>query len=383
MKIFISVNSTWNLVNFRAGLIKSFIQSGHDVFALSPSDKYVPQLNALGCQHIHISIDNKGVNPFKDLILIISYIKIFLKYKPEVYLGFTIKPNIYGSFVSKVLNVPFLNNVSGLGTVFIRESWVTTIVQVLYKIAFTGSSCIFFQNKDDQELFIHRKIVSFVNNQVIELLPGSGVNLQHFSPRFENTDGDGVIATNCFFTFLFVGRVLKDKGVLEFVDAARIVKLIYPRARFCILGFVDVKNSTAISLTQVNAWISEGLIEYLGEAIDVRDHISSCDCVVLPSYREGTPRSLLEAAAMGIPIIATDVAGCREVVVDGVNGFLCKPLDAKDLAAKMNNMIELKPYQRNQMGFNGRQKVEREFSEQIVIRKYQAAVDSLISQIKK
>ena len=382
MKIFISVNSTWNLVNFRSGLIKSFIVSGHEVFALSPSDKYIPLLNALGCKHIHISIDNNGINPLKDLILIVSYLKIFLKYKPQVYLGFTIKPNIYGSFVSKVLKVPYINNVSGLGTTFIGESWVTKIVQVLYKISFKGSSCIFFQNKDDQELFIQRKIVSFVNNQLIELLPGSGVNLQHFSPRFDNTYGDAVIAAKKYFTFLFVGRVIKDKGILEFIDAARIVKLIYPSVRFCILGFLNAKNPTAISLAEVNAWISEGLIEYLGEAIDVRDFISSCDCVVLPSYREGTPRSLLEAAAMGIPIIASDVAGCREVVDDGVNGFLCKPLDAKDLAIKMKNMIELKPYQRNQMGFHGRQKVEREFSEQIVIGKYQAAVEGLSSQLK-
>jgi glycosyltransferase involved in cell wall biosynthesis len=176
------------------------------------------------------------------------------------------------------------------------------------------------------------------------------------------------------FIFLFIGRVLKDKGVLEFVEAAKIIKSNLTGIRFCILGFLDVKNDTAISREEVDGWIEDGFIDYLGEASDVRDAIAASDCIVLPSYREGTPRALLEAAAMERPIIASDVAGCREVVEDEVNGYLCKAHDPVDLAKKMLRMIDLESSQRKQMGLRGRQKIGREFDEKIVIKKYHEAI---------
>jgi len=205
----------------------------------------------------------------------------------------------------------------------------------------------------------------------VQLLPGSGIDLNHFYPR-NNSNVANV--KDQAFVFLFMGRVLKDKGVEEFVGAARLVKPLYKKVTFCILGFMDAKNSTAISQDLLDSWVAEGIVEYLGAALDVRNHIANSDCVVLPSYREGTPRSLLEAAAMARPIIATDVAGCRDVVNDQMNGFLCKPYDSKDLFLKMKKMLELDASQRKQMGLEGRIKVEREFNENLVISKYRNVI---------
>ena len=181
--------------------------------------------------------------------------------------------------------------------------------------------------------------------------------------------------------FRSIARMLRDKGVAEFVEAAKLLKPRWPQAEFCLLGFVDVQNPTAVSKAQMDAWVAEGDVRYLGVSDDVRVEIAASDCVVLPSYREGTPRTLLEAAAMGRPLVATDVVGCREVVDDGQNGFLCQPRDAADLAAKMEQMFLLTPDRRHAMGLRGREKMERQFDERVVIQKYLAAVgDALVKK---
>lgn len=387
MKIAISLNSSWNIVNFRSNLIRSLINGGHEVIALSPRDASTPRLKDLGCEFIQLPMDNGGLNPLKDLLLFLRYLNLLHKHRPQVYLGYTIKPNVYGSLAAKILKISVINNVSGLGTTFIKETWITKLVQVLYRTALSGSSCVFFQNPEDRDLFISRGLVRPAKSnrvRIIDLLPGSGVDLTHFYPGANSKLTHHALAADLYahdqmekvrdFTFLFIGRVLRDKGVLEFVDAAKIIKSTRVKVRFCILGFLDAKNTTAISRAEVDDWIDKDLIDYLGEVEDVRAAIAASDCVVLPSYREGTPRSLLEAAAMERPLIATDVAGCREVVVDEVNGYLCKPRDALDLANKMLKMIDLEPKQRKQMGVNGRKKIEREFDEKIVISKYHEAI---------
>ena len=385
MKIIISANAAWNLVNFRSNLIKSLIIMGHEVYAVSPEDENSLTLIKLGCQFISIDIDNNGVDPFKDFQLLLTYYKLFRKIRPHVYLGFTIKPNIYGSLAAQLFKIPSINNVSGLGTAFIIETWVTKCVQILYKLAFRGSHCIIFQNPEDRDLFINRQIICINNkslNPSVQLVPGSGVDLNYFCLHSKNflikSEFNFCSSLHTTYTtkretdfiFLFIGRVIKDKGVVEFVEAAKIIKQKLLNVRFLILGFLDAKNSSAISRIVMDNWVEEGLIEYLGEVSDVRDAIVFSDCVVLPSYREGTPRALLEAAAMERPLIATNVPGCREVIEDGVNGYLCRSQDALDLSLKMLNMIALKSSDREKMGRNGRQKIEREFDEQIVINKY-------------
>lgn len=366
-KIIINVNSAWNLVNFRAGLIFELIEAGYEVVAVAPSDDNVTRLELLGCRFVDLEMDNQGTNPIRDLLLLWRYWKLLLKEKPDLCLFYTVKPNIFGSLASTFCGVPFINNVAGLGAVFISGNWLKRIVATLYKIALRNSNKVFFQNKDDLELFLKNKLVK---PKVTDVLPGSGINLNYFSPLETNTD----TTQNSSFKFLLIARMLKDKGVVEYVQAARMLKGSGLKAEFALLGFLDVQNPAAISTEQMNAWVKEGFVNYLGASDDVRDYIANSNCIVLPSYREGTPRSLLEAAAMGKPIIATNAVGCKEVVVEGENGMLCEVKNSFDLASKMKDMLLLSEEQRKLMGQKGRLKMEKEYDEKIVIQKYLHAI---------
>ncbi len=371
-KIIICINSAWNLVNFRTGLIKSLIASGYDVVAVAPDDAYSARLAEIGCRYIPIAMDNQGTNPVRDALLVCRFIKLFLSEKPDAYLGYTVKPNVYGSMAAHLLGIPVVNNIAGLGSVFIKNGWQAKLVRQLYWLGLSRSATIFFQNDDDRQQFIAEKIV---NASKTELLPGSGIDLRKFNAEAVPEN----LTVSKPFRFILIARMLWDKGVGEYVEAARLLKDQGLNAEVCLLGFVDVQNPSAISKSQMDTWTSQGYVRYLGSSDDVRKEISSADCVVLPSYREGTPRTLLEAAAMGKPIITTDAIGCREVVDDGINGFLCKVRDAVDLAEKMKSMLLMSEELRQQMGANGRKKMEREFDEQIVINKYLAAVKQIVS----
>lgn len=375
MKAVICANTTWNLVNFRSKLITALIANGHQVVAVAPSDRYAAQLQRLGCDFVDLTMDNQGTHPGRDALLLWRFWKIFRRVEPDVYLGYTAKPNIYGSLAARSLGISVINNIAGLGSAFIRSGWLASLVTGLYRVAIKRSFKVFFQNADDQSLFIR---MGLVPPGKCELLPGSGVDLDHFKvlPR-QNATVDGT------FRFVLVARLLRDKGIQEYVDAAKILKPRWPQAEFCLLGFVDAKNPTAISNAEVDKWVKQGYVSYLGVSDDVRVQVGCADCVVLPSYREGTPRSLLEAAAMGRPIITTDAVGCREVVDDGINGYLCKVRDAQDLARKMESMLQLTPEQRSDMGLRGRAKMEAQFDEQIVIRKYLSALSELAARSSK
>jgi glycosyltransferase involved in cell wall biosynthesis len=251
-----------------------------------------------------------------------------------------------------------LPNVSGLGTAFIRGGPLQMIVTRLYRAGFRRASVVFFQNVEDRQLFVGRRIV---RPDQARVLPGSGVDLERFRPA-PLAAGAPV--------FLFIGRLLRDKGVIEFVEAARSLRSEFPDARFQLLGAVDQGNRTAIRQSEIDAWIAEGVVEHLGTTDDVRPFIAAATAVVLPSYREGLPRSLLEAAAMARPLVASDVPGCRDVVVDGLNGYLCAVRDADSLAAAMRRLAQLPPAQRLAMGEAGRQRVQERFSEALVVRAY-------------
>jgi glycosyltransferase involved in cell wall biosynthesis len=370
-KIIISANSAWNVVNFRKGIVLELINHGFEVVVVSPKDEYVAKLCDLGCQHINIDIDNKGINPINDLYLIFQYLKIFYQFEPNVILTYTIKPNIYGSLSAYILSIPIVNNISGLGTAFIKGGLLGNIVNFLYKISLRKSEHVFFQNYDDENLFLKKNLVT---KDQVSVLPGSGVNLEYYQPQksniFNKDQGE--------FIFLLIARLIWDKGIQEYVSAARIVKEYSPTSRFQILGFLGVDNQTAVPRSQVDLWVTEGVIEYIGVAKDVRPYIDSSNCVVLPSYREGVPKTLLEAAAMGRPIITTKVEGCKEVVDDGVNGYLCNARDDKDLAEKMKIMLTTSSKDIVQMGLSGRKKMEKEFDEKIVINMYLLIVNKII-----
>jgi glycosyltransferase involved in cell wall biosynthesis len=372
-KILISINTAWNLLNFRAGLINGLINSGFEVITVASSDKYVSQLELLGCRFVNLEMDSKGTHPVRDLLLLWRYWRLLNTEKPDLCLFYTIKPNVYGSLASNFCSIPFINNVSGLGAVFIQGGVLRLFVSALYRLAFRNSNRVFFQNSDDLGLFLEKKLVK---KELTDLLPGSGINLHSFTP-LGDTHRKPLTSP---FRFLLIARMLKDKGVVEFINAAQLFKELGLKAEFCLLGFLDVENPAAISSEQMKQWTDQGIVNYLGPSDNVREHIASADCIVLPSYREGTPRSLLEAAAMAKPIITTNVVGCREVVEHGVNGFLCQVKNAQDLALKMKKMFFLSEDQRKLMGQNGRIKMVKEFDEQIVIQKYLKAIDLVLSE---
>lgn len=371
MKTLFVLNSTWNLLNFRSGLIRALDSTGHEIVAVASQDEYAPQLKVFNCRFIPVQIDAGGMNPSKDLDLFFQYYRILKREQPDVILSYTVKPNVYCSLAATMQGLPIINNISGLGTVFIRKSWATMLVKALYRLALSRSSKVFFQNKDDLRLFLENKLV---RAEITESIPGSGINLQDFSLLpFTKTN-------HRRFRFLLVARMLWDKGIGEFVKAARVLQRKYPQTEFCLLGFLNVNNPSAISHSQLEKWISEGTINYLGAVDDVRTELAAADCVVLPSYREGTPRALLEAAAIGKPLITTDVAGCRDVVDDEQNGFLCRAYDDKNLAEKMEKILFLSDETRRSMGLHGRRKMERQFDERIVIKSYLKAIENIIHQ---
>ncbi len=371
MKIAILLNTSWNIYNFRAGLIKHFLAQKHEIICLAPKDDYSHLLVEMGCTFIETPLDNKGINPLNDLKYCFSLWKILKKTRPDIIFAYTIKPNIYGNFVAKMLNIPVVSNVSGLGTVFIRENFSAKIAHFLYKMAFKFPQKIFFQNEDDLQIFLDKKLLE---KSKTALLAGSGINLEEFS--------FSILPKNNTFTFLLIARLIYDKGILEYIDAIRMIKNQQKnhqnniQIKFQLLGKIDTQNALNITQMQVDAWVGEGLIEYLGETNNVKPFIIATDCVVLPSYREGTPRTLLEAAAIGRPIITTNVAGCKEVVENELNGFLCEPKNAHDLADKMTKMLFLSTEKRQEMAHNGRKKVVAQFDEKLVIAKYQQEIMS-------
>lgn len=363
--ILISINTSWNIYNFRAPLIRALKTAGYAVVTAAPHDAYTDRLSALVDAHMHLPMQNDGTSPWHDSLLFFSYIRLLRDMRPTVLLTYTIKPNIYGALAARLLGIPVINNVSGLGTAFIHHTWLTALVKPLYRLAFYGSSCVFFQNSEDRDLFLRMRLVSV---EKAALLPGSGIDLEYFKPVETHGEPDAPIR------FVLIARLLWDKGIGEFVEAARMVKADYPNTQFRLVGPKGVQNKTSIPDVELERWIGEGIIEYLGETDAVREIVARHDCVVLPSYREGMSRVLLEAAAMGKPLIATDVPGCRQVVDHGINGLLCRVRDARDLANSMVRFMQLSAEQRAQMGRESRAKAEREFDQQRVFDAYLAKI---------
>jgi glycosyltransferase involved in cell wall biosynthesis len=310
-------------------------------------------------------MDSRGASPIRDTALIIELWSIYKKMRPDIVLHYTIKPNVYGSLAAGILGIPVINNVCGLGTVFLKNNLVSAVAIFLYRVSFQFASKVFFQNSDDLNLFVNKRLV---RRSQADLIPGSGIDLKRFQPVEFNR--------NKAFTFLLVSRLITDKGVMEYISAVKELRALGLNARFQILGAKDPLHKRGIKLKTIDEWISSGTIEYLGHTNDVRPYINQADCIVLPSYREGTPRTLLEAASSSKPIIATDVPGCHQVVVNQYNGLLCKIKSAEDLALKMLSMSQYDDAKLKTFGENGRKKMEQEFDEKVVIEKY---VDTITS----
>lgn len=368
-------NSVWNLINFRLPIMRVLHKKGFLVGAVAPedpdSDDHISMLEKEGFVFYPVPINRSGVNPVQDIITLFTLCRLYKKLRPTAVCHFTIKPVIYGSLAAHRCGVRVINNISGLGTVFIRETPVTTLVRLLYKKALKHADTVFFQNPDDRKLFLDTTLVT---ESQASLLPGSGVDLEHYVPYSDPTSFE---LNQAPFRFLLIGRMLKDKGIYEFIEAARSLKRKNIDAEYILLGGIDYDNRTSISKDEINSWVDEGLIGYSGIVSDVRPEIAGADCIVLPSYREGTPRTLLEAAAMGKPIISTDVPGCKEVVVDGRNGFLCTVRDCESLAESMDYMVNLSLEKRKDMGQQSRKLAEEKFDLNFVIDAYLEKINLL------
>lgn len=355
------------MIKFRRGLIKRLIQSNYDVTVVSPRDEFSTQIEGLGCAYIHVNMDNKGVNPVNDIRLTYDLFQLYKKLKPDLVIHYTIKPNIYGSIASMLANIKSFSVIPGLGYAFINENITSKIVKFLYKVALVAPRAVWFINNDDRDVFLDAKLVKRCKVGVIN---GEGVDIMHFIPQ-EKTVLDERIR------FLMISRILKDKGVYEYVEAAKLLKTKYSNVVFQLLGPIYSLNPSSIDEDEVMSWHREGILEYLGETKDVRGFISNSDCVVLPSYREGKGMTLVEAASMSKPLVATNVPGCKDVIDDGENGFLCKVKDSTDLARKMEILLNLNDAKRNEMGAVGRNKVINEFDEDIIISQYIEVIENL------
>ena len=358
-KILFNLNSSWNIFNFRLGLIKFLQSEGFEVIALAPRDEYVNHLESAGVKCHNIFLNQKGTNPITDFFLFIQYLRLFNKIKPDLILSYTIKPNIYGNFAASILKIPTINNISGLGTLFIKTNFISSIGKILYKLSLRSSNHIFFQNNNDLELFIKSRLIKPYKCSVI---PGSGVNTSIFKQNKKTNKGS---------KFLFVGRLIGDKGVFEYLEAAKQVLLEYPNVNFFLAGELGYNSKTAITQNQLdNYTISNRQIKYLGKTDDMLSLLKSVDVMVLPSYREGLSKSLIEAASMSLPIITTDVPGCIDVVKNEYNGLICQVKSIRSLEKSIKKIIKLSAEKRHEMGVNGRKIAISKFDEKIIIQYY-------------
>jgi len=368
-KIAVIENGLFSTYTMREGLMQRLLKEGYDVTILTHTNSFVSQVEKTGLHVMNIGSGN--LNPWKVLKYIFNLYSALKKIQPDICLTFSIRPAIWGNFITRDLNIPTITNITGVGPLFTSKNLAYRIARSIYRHALQKTRKVFFQNFDDMNLFLQKK---FVRKEIAERVPGSGVDYQKFSPITNaKTDEEN-------FIFLFIGRLIKDKGIFEFVEAARVIRKKFPNIIFNVIGPFWHQNlkSNTITKSDLQNWIVEGIIDYQGEKKDIRKFIAEADCIVLPSYREGTSNILLEAASMEKPIITTNTTGCKETVEDEVTGFLCKVKDAEDLADKMKKMYLLSEEDRKTMGRKGRQKIIKEFDKQIVINAYLKAIHEIL-----
>ncbi|HWJ80033.1 MAG TPA: glycosyltransferase family 4 protein [Niallia sp.] len=340
-------------VNFSWDLLKTLVHDGHEVIAIAPDKDNESKFKSIGVHYRKEPLINTGINPFYDIYSICILIRLLKRIEPDTVACFSIKPVLYGSIAARITKIEDVYlTITGLGYVFIgntlKQRILLPLIKALYKVAIKNSKKVFFQNPDDLLLFESWKLLTRDNKALI--INGSGVNIDEFS--FISSKGEQI-------SFILIARLIKDKGIEEFIEASRILKRKYPLLNCKVLGPFD-RNPTSISKEKVKQWVSEGIIEYLGETSDVRPYLSQSSVFVLPSYREGTPKSVLEAMSMGLPVITTDSPGCRETVTHQENGFLVPIKDSKALADAMEKFV-LNPSLVSIMGYKSRE---------IVVQKY-------------
>jgi glycosyltransferase involved in cell wall biosynthesis len=358
-------NNCWSLINFRKEVLQYFLGLGYRVLAIAPDDEYADDIRSMGCIFYPVDFRNSATSPIKDILLYFSLLKIYRKEKPGIVFHYVIKPCIYGSMAAGKLNIPSVSVITGLGYVFSGGNWLQHPVQFLFKRAMVHAKQVWFLNHENASYFEQHSIIS---KDKIRILPGEGIDTNKFSPAAQRQAGNP-------FIFLMVSRLLWSKGLGIYMEAARILRSRGVDAEFRLLGKPEKGHPESVPDEQLIDWEKQGLLVNLGFREDVRQTLSEADCLVLPTYyEEGIPRTLLEAGSMEIPSITTDLTGSHSVVEDNVNGLLCRPRDARDLADKMITMISLGNEKRKEMGQNGRKKILAEFDLKAVIAMYSETV---------
>ncbi|MBR2011005.1 MAG: glycosyltransferase family 4 protein [Clostridia bacterium] len=353
-KVLFLVNHDVVIYNFRLELVERFLADGHEVVISSPYGERIEDLKALGCQYREIELSRHGKNPIKELKLISTYKKLLREVRPDIVFSYTIKPNIYGAIACRTAKIPCVANITGLGTAVENVGIAQKITVVLYKYAFTRIQKVFFQNEENRQFFVDNRIAIDKH----DILPGSGVNLTRFVPLDYPSDEK--------IGFAFISRIMREKGVDQYLEAAEYIKSKYPNTEFHVCGFCEQAYEE-----KLKDLADREIIIYHGMVRDVKTVLKDIHCTIHPTYYpEGLSNVLLESSACGRPIITTDRSGCREVIDDGVNGFIVKQKDSADLIEKIEKFLSLSWEERRNMGLAGRAKVEREFDRQIVVEKY-------------
>jgi glycosyltransferase involved in cell wall biosynthesis len=357
VKILLFANTDWYLYNFRLGLARALRERGDEVVLVSPGSLYGSRLITMGFRWIQFPLARRSLNPFTEAMTLARLLGLYRQEKPDLVHQFTVKCVLYGSLACRLLGFsPVVNSVTGLGYVFMGKGgsrrWLRGVIEPLYRLVLK-KSWVIFQNPDDQKIFLENKLV---DSQKVALIRGSGVDLRHYSPRLEPSGIPLVILP---------ARMLWDKGVGEFVEAARILHTQGFKVRFALVGDVDDDNPASVHTSQLRKWDDEGVIEWWGWKEEMNGVYAQASIVCLPSYREGVPKTLIEAAACGRPIVASNVPGCREVVRTGQNGLLVPARDAGALAQSIKVLLQ-DPEMRKNMGISSRAIAEKEFSMDLV-----------------
>lgn len=361
MRVLLTGNTCFKIANFRAGLIRALIEHGHEVIVLAPLDDWHTRLVELGCAVHDLPMDRNGTSPLAEAQLLSKIYMFIRRERPDFVFSYTIKNNIYSGLACRWLGIPFIPNVTGLGPAFNDSGVLNWIVRALYRLAFERAETVYFQNPDDRAMFLGAGLTTEMR---AELLPGSGVDLHNFAVQPLPDTSNGIV-------FLLIARLLWDKGIGLYVEAAQRLRETHPEARFGLLGPLDHVSRSAIPKEQILEWDDKGDIQYLGQTQDVRPSLAAAHCIVLPSwYREGTPRVLLEAAATGRPVVTTNMPGCRDAVEDGVTGLICAPRNLESLLDAMQKFLALTDTEKSKMGAAARVRAEQEFDEGIVIEAY-------------
>lgn len=366
MKILLFANTDWYLYNFRLPLANFLKHKGIEVVLISPPGTYVSRLEEQGFRHISLQMERRSLNPWKEAKLLTHLTQLYATEKPDLVHHFTIKCVIYGSLAAQMAGIqPRVNAVTGLGHVFTSNRWqarlLRPLVRSLFRIALRGQqSRLILQNPDDYQSFIEARLAP---PESLRLIRGSGVDTERFQPRVPLPLGEGAGVR-----VLLATRLLWEKGIGEYVEVARLLKPRYPSIEFLLAGSPDPGNPASVSPAQILAWEEEGIITTLGHVEKMEELLKSVDLAVLPSYREGIPRSLLEAAACGLPVVTTDAPGCREIVQPGVNGLLVPCRNTQALAEAIQLLVE-NPLERIRMGKASREKVLAELDQRIVLEK--------------